>query len=329
MFCSNCGKPINEDISFCNSCGAATTKKLDVKKSNKGMKIGIISGAGVLTVALAAVLVFVLGDFGSAKNISSSRDRTFATDTNGRGTYDSPTASPGSAPQAIDTRRETLVVATSADFPPFEFINDNGEYDGFDIHVARAIANYLDMELRIDNMDFTSVIPSVTTGASDIGIAAITANDERRVSVDFSTPYFKSELVVVVRSDDNITSVQRLTDWGYTGSVAVQLNTTGDLMAGWFLEDADIRRYERVSDMVTEINVRRVEAIIVDIEAAHQLVNNYSGLRILNEKLAIEEYSIAVSKNNPVLAEKINNSIRYLIASGEMAQIYDRFFGGQ
>lgn len=220
--------------------------------------------------------------------------------------------------------RDVLVMATSADFPPFEFVNDAGEYDGFDVHMARALAEILDMELRIDNMEFTSVIPAVVTGSADVGIAAITANDERRLTVDFTIPYFQTTLVVVVDRDSGITSSDQLE----TARVAVQLNTTSDLMAEWFLPDADIRRFERAPDTVAEINTGRVEAIIVDRGVADQFISDNRNLVILDEVLAVEEYAIAVSKDNADLTRRLNDALTQLKNSGEFQRIYDMFFGG-
>ena len=132
-----------------------------------------------------------------------------------------------------------------------------------------------------------------------------------------------------MRNDGKITTVDQLVDMGADARVAVQLNTTSDIMAEWFLEDADIRRFERAPDTVLEINTGRVEAIIVDKGVAQQFINDNPGLTILDEILAEEEYAIAINKDNPGLTIRINNAIGQMKNSGEFQRIYDMFFSGE
>ncbi|MCL2170238.1 MAG: basic amino acid ABC transporter substrate-binding protein [Defluviitaleaceae bacterium] len=232
----------------------------------------------------------------------------------------------GEQPEEVVIGRDDgiLIMATSADFPPFEFVNDDGEYDGFDVHMARAIADILGKELVIQNMSFDAVIMAVTTGAADVAIAAITITDERRLSVDFTIPYFETTLVAIVQEDSDIVSIEQLT----YARIAVQLGTTSDLMVEWNLPNAYVRRLLRAPDTVLELNTGGVDAIVIDRGVAEQFIHDSPGLRILEETLAYEEYAIAVNLNNPQLTADINAALEQLMASGELALIYDMFFGG-
>ena len=124
---------------------------------------------------------------------------------------------------------KTLTLATSADFPPYEFIGDNGEYAGIDIEVAQAIADKLGRELVVENMDFDSIIGAVSTKKVDMGMAGLTVTDERLESVDFSTSYAKGVQAVIVKEGSAITTVDDLYAEGATYKVGVQLSTTGDI----------------------------------------------------------------------------------------------------
>lgn len=97
------------------------------------------------------------------------------------------------------TRTGNLVMATNAEFPPYESVV-NGEIVGFDVDMARAICDELGMELEIKNMDFSSVITSITLDEADIGIAGMSVTEEREKSVDFTQSYSTSKQVIIIRN---------------------------------------------------------------------------------------------------------------------------------
>lgn len=218
-----------------------------------------------------------------------------------------------------------LVMATNAEFPPFEFINDYGEYDGFDVDFANAIADRLGRELIINNMAFDAIIAAVIEGDGNmVGIAAITDTAERRESVDFTDSYFQTELVVIVLQDSPINSPDDLD----VHSVAVQAGTTSDLMTDWFLPDANIIRLPAAPSTVLELQSGRADAIIIDRGVAEQFLSENPDLRILDEPLTEEFYAIVVQKGNPELLADLNRVIRELKEDGTFQQLYDKWFGG-
>ena len=129
--------------------------------------------------------------------------------------------------QSEDTNKK-LTLATSADFPPYESIDDDGNYVGIDIEVATAVAEKLGMELEVVNMDFNSIVSSVASGKYDIGMAGLTVTEDRLESVDFTDPYANGVQVVIVPENSPITSVDDLYAEGADYTVGVQLTTTGD-----------------------------------------------------------------------------------------------------
>ena len=93
-----------------------------------------------------------------------------------------------------------LVVATNAEFPPYESVVD-GKVVGFDIDMMRAICEVLDMELEVKNIAFDSVISSVDRGIADVGATGMTITESRKKEVDFSEPYTTAKQVIIVRDD--------------------------------------------------------------------------------------------------------------------------------
>ena len=91
-----------------------------------------------------------------------------------------------------------LVMATNAEFPPYEYHEDN-KIVGLDADFAQAIADYLDMELQIEDMNFDSIISAVQGGKADIGMAGMTVTEERKQSINFSQSYYTGRQVVIVK----------------------------------------------------------------------------------------------------------------------------------
>lgn len=111
-------------------------------------------------------------------------------DTKGKTPYESPAD--------VDRSNGTLVMATNAAFEPYEFY-ENQKIVGIDADIAQAVCDLLGMELKIEDMEFDSIINAVTSGKADIGVAGMTVTEDRLLSVDFSDPYTTATQVIVVR----------------------------------------------------------------------------------------------------------------------------------
>ena len=229
-------------------------------------------------------------------------------------------ASTGSTSSA---EKAKLVMATNAEFPPYEFY-EGEKVVGIDAEIAEAIANALDMELVIEDMAFDSIIASVQTGKADVGIAGMTITEDRLENVSFSTPYTESRQVVILKEDSEIATVDDLN--GKT--IGVQLGTTGDIFAG-DIEGATIERYNKGMEAVQALSQGKVDAVIIDMMPAKVFVEQNEGLKILDEDFAVEEYAIAVSKDNTELLEKINKALSDLEASGELQKIIDKYISAE
>ena len=110
---------------------------------------------------------------------------------------------------AVDTDKPNLVMATNAEFPPYEYI-DGDMYYGIDVEVAKIIADKLGYDLVIKNVAFDSIIPGVQSGKYDMGMAGMTVNEERLESVDFSTSYATGIQAVIVMEDGPIQALEDL-----------------------------------------------------------------------------------------------------------------------
>lgn len=222
-----------------------------------------------------------------------------------------------------------LTMATEATFEPFEFY-DGDEIIGIDVEIAAAIAEKLGMTLEVTDIAFDSIVPSVQAGKYDIGMAGMTVTDERLEQVNFTDSYAQGVQVVIVNEDSPITSIDDLFAEGANNLVGTQSGTTGFLYATWDIADAglgEVKDYAKTTDAATALLNKQIDCILLDSEPAKAIVANNAGLKILDSEYSIEDYAIAISKDNTELTEKVNGALNELIADGTVKNILDKYIG--
>ena len=217
----------------------------------------------------------------------------------------------------------TLVMATNAEFPPYEY-HDGGEIVGIDADIAAAIAEQLGMELKIEDMAFDSIIMAVNSGKADVGIAGMTVTEDRLENVNFSDPYATSSQVIIVTGDSEIGSSDDLSG----KKIGVQLGTTGDILAD-DVEGATVERYNKVFEAVQALSQGKIDAVIIDRQPAQVFVDENEGLKILDEAFAEEEYAIAIAKDNTELLDKVNAALGELKESGKLDEIIGKYISAE
>lgn len=228
---------------------------------------------------------------------------------------------------ACGSEKEELVMATNAEFPPYEYF-EGDKIIGIDAEIAEKIAEKLGMELTIEHIDFDSIVPGVKTGKYDFGMAGLTVTDERLEQVNFTTSYATGVQVIIVPENSSITSVDDLFADGANHTIGVQLMTTGDLYCTGDIEDeglGTIERYNKGADAIMALKAGKVDCVVIDNEPAKVFVQNNEGLKILDTEYVTEQYAIAVSKDNAELTEKINKALTELIADGTVQKIIDKY----
>lgn len=235
---------------------------------------------------------------------------------------DTPDASADGA--ATTVQDGLLIWGTNAAFEPYEYM-EGDKVIGIDAEIADAIAAKIGLTAQVENMDFDAILPAVTTGKVDIGIAGMTVSEERLKNVNFSEPYVEAGQAIIIKSGSDIASVEDL-----SGKViGVQRGTTGDE----YVSDeangvgaASVERYSNGPDAAQALLTDKIDAIVIDNEPAKKLVINANGgLLKLDENLTSEQYAIAVSKDNPELLDAINAALAELQESGELQAILDKY----
>lgn len=218
----------------------------------------------------------------------------------------------------------TLKMATNAQFPPYEFY-EGQEIVGIDAEIAKLIADKLGMELVIEDMEFDSVLLAVPSGKADIGMAGLTVDETRLVSMDFSTPYATGKQVIIVPEGSEIASPDDLKG----KKIGVQLSTTGDIYCSDEFGEEAMDRYSKGADAVVALTQGKVDAVVIDNEPAKVFVAENEGLKILETEYAVEDYAIAIAKGNTSLLNKINAALAELTASGDIQTIIDKYISAQ
>ncbi len=241
----------------------------------------------------------------------------------------------GNAPEKTPDQGEekaVLTMATNAAFPPYEY-KEGDEFAGIDIEIAQAIADKLDMTLEIKDVEFGSIIGGVQTGKFDMGIAGMTVTDERLQSVNFSTSYATGIQVVIVAEGSDIKTLDDLKGDG-SMKFGVQQDTTGDIYAsdtaenGGYGED-NVIRYKTGADAVQALKAGKVQAVIIDNEPAKAFVAANEGLEILDAEWAVEDYAIAIAKENTELLDKVNKALAELEDEGKLAEIISKYISAK
>ena len=179
--------------------------------------------------------------------------------------------------------KKTLVMATNAEFPPYEF-HEGDDIVGIDAEMAAAVAEELGMDFKIEDMAFDSIIPAVDSGKADIGVAGMTVTESRLQNVNFSDTYAKATQVVIVKEDSDIAGPDALTG----KKVGVQLGTTGDIYAS-DIADATIEQYNKGFEAVQALTQGKIDAVVIDGEPAKEFVKDAKELKILDEACTLSQ----------------------------------------
>ncbi len=223
------------------------------------------------------------------------------------------------------TDGDKLVFGTNAEFPPFEFVANNGgvigEFDGIDMVIADLIAKDNGLTAEISNMEFDSLLIALQNGQVDAVIAGMTVDPERAEKVDFSIPYYQATQVMIVKNDSTIAKAEDMADkkiaviQGYTGEMCVS-----DMKY-------EYTSFKKGTDAVMELVNGKADVVVIDSATASKYVADNKGLKIVEDADAFgnEEYAIAVKKGNKELLDKINASLQELLDSGKIADLGDQY----
>lgn len=237
-----------------------------------------------------------------------------------------------------DANKDQLVVATNAAFAPFEYKMGN-KFAGIDMEIAKGFADFLGVELVIMDMEFDAVVTSVGKNGVDIGMAALTVNETRKQSVNFTDTYYNASQVVIVKDSDTsldgkATAAEIDAVLNVAGKkIGVQSGTTGEFYvkgdADWGfdgLTNAECKPYSNAALAVQDLKNGNLDYVVVDEAPAKNIVKSVGGVKVINVALTEEEYAFGVDPAQPELLAKANEYLKKIKENGTYEKIAQKYF---
>lgn len=214
-----------------------------------------------------------------------------------------------------------LVLATSADFPPYEFhkqINGKDEIMGFDISIANEIAKDLGVTLEIKDMKFEGLLAALDSGNADLVVAGMTPTEERKKNVDFSKMYYQSVQSLVIRAEDKdkFKSVEDLKG----KKVGVQKGSIQEDVAKKQLTNAETKSLGKITDLVLELKNKKVDALVLTLPVAKSYMSANKDIMLSDIKLkdTDEGCAVALKKGNTELVQAVDKTLTRLMSENKI-----------
>lgn len=229
-------------------------------------------------------------------------------------------------PIAKTAKTNPLVIGLSYDTPPWGFELDSGELVGFEVDLVTAIAESLKIDIEFTDIPFIDLFPAVASGRIDVAMASITITDERLEIVDFSQPYYDSDLSLTARSTGDLNTLEDLSgkvigaDGGTTGEAWVEKHRE-------HYRISEIVRYEGSTlSALDEVAAGRLDGYVMDIPVALYHSKSRPELEVVERILTGEQYGLMFAKGSP-LRDEFNTVITTLKEDGTLAKIHEKWFG--
>ncbi|MGN7477943.1 basic amino acid ABC transporter substrate-binding protein [Solibacillus silvestris] len=221
-----------------------------------------------------------------------------------------------------DNKYAKLLVGTEATFAPFESMNDKGEIVGIDVDIMKAIGEEVGSEVEFRNVGWEPVFQQITNGELNLGASGITITDERKQTYDFTDPYYEATLMIVVKEDSPITTLDELKD----KKLSVQINTTGHEAAKKLqgMSSSNILAYENQPIAFQEVINGATAAAIGDNAVVLEYLKNNpkSGLKAIeSDQFEKEYYGFMVKKGNTELLDHLNEGLKKIKENGKLEEI--------
>jgi len=215
-----------------------------------------------------------------------------------------------------------LKAGVKYDYKPFGFIKDD-KVVGFDIDLARYIANNLGVALQMQQVTSKNRIQKVKNDTIDIAIASMTHNKKREKDIDFSIHYFFDGQSILAKSD-----LRKTNAIGFNGKyIAAIKGSTSGINFKKLVPKARIKYYDDYNKALEDLNDGYVDAITTDlIWCITQIKNNPMEYKIVGKKLSSEPYGIGVKKGEDRLLTKINEILLNSVQDGTYERLYQKWF---
>ena len=227
------------------------------------------------------------------------------------------------------TATRTFVMGVDAEYPPFSYLGEDGQYTGFDVEVCKAVCDLLGWDLQVFGVNWDQKLVQLDAKECDCVWSGMTILDSmKEAGYVISAPYYDNTQVIMVKEGSDIKSSADLAG----KVVAVQLGTSGEalLADGGDLADlaatfADLTTCDSFLKCFTELGGGAVDAVIVDKPVAVSYSESNKGFTVLDEGLGAEQYGIAFRAGDEELCATVEDAVAQLVANGTYAEIAAKY----
>ena len=224
---------------------------------------------------------------------------------------------------------KTFIMGIDAEYPPFSYLDENGEYTGFDVEVCKAACDLLGWDMQVFPVNWDQKLVQLDANECDCVWSGMTILDSmKEAGYVLSAPYYDNTQVIMVKEGSDIKSSADLAG----KVVAVQLGTSGEalLSESGDLADlaatfGDLMTCDSFLKCFTELGGAAVDAVIVDKPVAVSYAAENAGFTVLDEGLGAEQYGIAFRSSDAELCEQIEGAVAQLVANGTYAEIAAKY----
>ncbi len=218
--------------------------------------------------------------------------------------------------------RGILIVGTEPEFRPFEWRDENGDFHGIDMDMARELAKDLGVKVKFAAMEWTSLSTALKTGEIDVIISGMTATPDRRKRVSFSDAYYHTHLCLLVNADSGI---KNAADVG-SKRVVVKQGTTGADEAPDLFPDADITKLQEESACALDVVSGSADAFLYDrLSVWGHYKKQPKKTRALLTSLSKQPYAMAVKKDDDKFVARLNRFLKEFRADGRYEKTFAKY----
>jgi len=221
----------------------------------------------------------------------------------------------------------TIIVGTSYENPPMNYWDEDQNPTGFDVEFAKRLSKELNAMIEIKTMDWSALIPSLSSNKIDLLIASLNYTEERAQNMALTQPYVGTDIVMLVKKDTSAgTNSTALQNSDFIGKkFAVITGTMLDKIVNDNLGNNELSYYNTIQDAIEAVKNKKVDATINDEPILRKFVAENPELTIIYPPLTKDEYGLVVSKDNPQLTAKLNDFYDKIKADGTYDEMVARW----
>lgn len=229
-------------------------------------------------------------------------------------------------------KKGKFIVGLDDTFAPMGFRDEKGNIVGFDIDLAKAVAEKIGIDVEFKPCEWSGIIFELKSKNIDVVWNGMTITEERQKQINFSNPYLANRQIIITLADSKVKNKAALIG----NKVGLQLGSSADSAVDgdeMSKEIKQIRKYDTNADALLDLEAGRIDAVVMDEIAARYAIAKKEKrvgkklFNVLNDNFGNEEFGVGIRKDDNTFREAINQAIQDIIADGTAAEISKKWFG--